>query len=53
MARWEYKKIGIKRLNDIDELNKCGSEGWELIYLIADSLSGGYKGIMKRELINQ
>lgn len=31
MTRWEYLKLGAEGPNYIEELNRLGREGWELV----------------------
>lgn len=46
LTQWEYKKIGSNELNDIENLNKLGEQGWE----VASSHSNGNyeSAILKR-----
>lgn len=53
MKQFEYKTISIKRLNDNNDINNYGSQGWEVITIITDSFNSGYKAILKREILEE
>jgi hypothetical protein len=49
MREWEYRKLDLndapRRGDDIDLLNRAGSEGWELV-----AVSGNGVAYLKREV---
>lgn len=51
MKKFEYKGIYIKQLTNIDDFNKAGEDGWELVSMIPAYANNGYKGIFKREIV--
>ena len=52
MKKWEYKTVSIKRLTDSSEMNEEGQNGWELINVLPSYNNCGYRGIFKREIID-
>lgn len=53
MKKFEYKGVYIKQLTNIDEFNKVGEDGWELVSLVPAYTNSGYKGIFKREKVEE
>lgn len=53
MKKFEYKGVYIKKLTDIDEFDKVGEEGWELVSVVPAYINNGYKAIFKREKIEE
>jgi hypothetical protein len=49
MGEWEYRKLDLndapRRGDDIDVLNRAGSEGWELV-----AVTGNGVAYLKREI---
>lgn len=52
MKKFEYKGVYIRKITELDDFNEAGSEGWELISILP-AYSNGYKGIFKREIIEE
>ena len=38
--RWEYKQLGISSQRAEEEMNKLGSDGWELVSTVLDGVGG-------------
>lgn len=53
MKKWEYKSVTIKKITDMVEFNEVGENGWELVSVIPTNVTGGFKGIFKREIIQE
>jgi hypothetical protein len=49
MPQWEYRRLDLndapRRSDDIDVLNRAGSEGWELV-----SVTGNGVAYLKRQI---
>lgn len=50
MKKFEYKKEYISQMNTIDELNRSGFLGWELVGIIEQSFDSTDIFIFKREI---
>lgn len=49
MQRWEYKAFTPKRQTDnVDEFNRLGEEGWELVGITVNSVMGTFYALFKR-----
>jgi hypothetical protein len=42
--RWEYKQLGLSNHRAEEEMNKLGSDGWELVSTVLDG--GGMGPVM-------
>lgn len=50
MKKWNYKCVAIKRMTDINEFNKEGEDGWELVTIVPSYNNCGIKGVFKKEI---
>lgn len=48
MQEWEYKIMAKTRRPDVNELNKLGDQGWELVVGTYGSDTGDFTLIFKR-----
>ncbi len=57
MERWEYKVADLTKVEkDISELNRLGSEGWEVVGMVSTWGAGGFKfvhpiALLKRQVL--